>query len=41
MSCMVANAYNFMEGGIAYNINSDGNSVTVTYTHTTATTIRA
>lgn len=31
-SCMVANAYNFMEGGIAYNINSDGNSVTVTYT---------
>lgn len=33
MSCMVANAYNFMEGGIAYNINSDGNSVTVTYTH--------
>ena len=33
MSCLVANAYDFMEGGIAYNINSDGNSVTVTYTH--------
>ncbi len=32
-SCLLANAYDFMEGGIAYNINSDGNSVTVTYTH--------
>lgn len=31
--CIVINAYDFMEGGIAYNINSDGNSVTVTYTH--------
>ena len=26
-----ASAYDFMEGGLAYKINSDGNSVTVTY----------
>ena len=28
---MAANAYDFMEGGLAYNINADGTSVTVTY----------
>lgn len=33
MSCLVANAYDFMVDNIAYNKNSDGNSVTVTYTH--------
>ena len=33
MLCAVtaANAYDFMEGGLAYNINDDGTSVTVTY----------
>ena len=33
MSCLVANAYDFMVDNIAYNKNSDGNSVTATYTH--------
>ena len=28
---LTANAYDFMVNGIAYNINSDGNTVTVTY----------
>lgn len=33
MSCLWANAYDFMVDNIAYNKNSDGNTVTVTYTH--------
>lgn len=33
MSCLAANAYDFMVENIAYNKNSDGNSVSVTYTH--------
>ena len=31
MSCLWANAYDFMVDNIAYNKNSDGNTVTVTY----------
>ena len=33
LCCLTASAYDFMEGGIAYTINSNGTSVTVTYTH--------
>ena len=33
MSWLAANAYDFMVENIAYNKNSDGNSVSVTYTH--------
>lgn len=32
MACLSASAYDFMVDGIAYKKNSDGNSVTVTYT---------
>lgn len=31
-ACLSASAYDFMVDGIAYNKNSDGNTVTVTYT---------
>ena len=30
-AAITASAYDFMEGGLAYNINDDGTSVTVTY----------
>lgn len=33
MSCLIVNAYDFVVDGIAYNKNSNGTSVTVTYTH--------